>query len=488
MLRLGMLLLLTVACRESGTLQNFTAGELQSVAAKRGLEHFRSVTTNDISYTKWVRPLLELPISNLGGPTDHKRPWLTMTEAVNTNGYYALNCHICHSGWVGSTYVGGLPNKHFDMQQFDTVGKVLDWLGWVVGDGVTAASSRYYYTVMAAMAEKNSHTLGTNMGTWNVYATTAHLRPHAKSMDDWEIPSPGFAKVMEVSQGVFPIHHPRPWWLARYSRRHFWADLTPSGAAYSAADLALALGTPNYGNDLAYQWEDRFRISYDQQQYMAEISSPTYPAPVDTHQVTQGYKLYSKKCAGCHGTLTPTGLGTYDFTPTAKQPADYAQAVGTDTKYWEMQYKLSFAFTEHVHTNEEFNRDLGTLDVPDVKRRPRPYIVSAPPLVGVWASAPYLHNGSVPTLWDMLQPPHLRPVRYKLAKDKQAYDYVKVGVSYTKPEQDLTDKYIYDTTRDEAWGMSNKGHTFGTKLPASDKWALIEFLKTLATSNVIPSK
>lgn len=97
----------------------------------------------------------------------------------------------------------------------------------------------------------------------------------------------------------------------------------------------------------------------------------------------------------------------------------------------------------------------------------------ARPLNGVWASAPYLHNGSVPTLRQMLTPPSQRVRTFYVGS--RDYDPVDVGFKSVE-SQDGARHYLYDTSLD---GNHNVGHPFGTSLSDADKDRLIEFLKTL---------
>lgn len=100
----------------------------------------------------------------------------------------------------------------------------------------------------------------------------------------------------------------------------------------------------------------------------------------------------------------------------------------------------------------------------------RPPSYKARPLNGIWASAPFLHNGSVPNLWELLQKPDQRVTAFNVGSWEM--DPVKVGFVIT-PEP-ATSKF--DTTLP---GNSNKGHEYGTNLSEQEKWELIEYLKTL---------
>jgi hypothetical protein len=93
---------------------------------------------------------------------------------------------------------------------------------------------------------------------------------------------------------------------------------------------------------------------------------------------------------------------------------------------------------------------------------------------GIWAAAPYLHNGSVPTLADLLKPADKRPTSFKIGPE---YDPVAVGLATKQTKFDFT----LNTTdcSDRNSGNSRCGHEYGTSLPEDDKAALLEYLKTL---------
>lgn len=94
----------------------------------------------------------------------------------------------------------------------------------------------------------------------------------------------------------------------------------------------------------------------------------------------------------------------------------------------------------------------------------------ARPLDGVWATAPYMHNGSVPNLYEMLLPAAQRTVAFKMGGP--ALDPVKVGVDSSAPDS----IFLYDTTKP---GNRNTGHEFGAGLTDAQRWQLLEYLKTL---------
>ncbi len=93
---------------------------------------------------------------------------------------------------------------------------------------------------------------------------------------------------------------------------------------------------------------------------------------------------------------------------------------------------------------------------------------------GIWAAAPYLHNGSVPTLEDLLKPVAQRPATFPVGTD---YDPVKVGLA----RKQTRFNYIYTTTdcSDPDSGNSRCGHEYGTRLSEDEKKDLLEYLKVL---------
>jgi hypothetical protein len=97
----------------------------------------------------------------------------------------------------------------------------------------------------------------------------------------------------------------------------------------------------------------------------------------------------------------------------------------------------------------------------------------APPLDGIWATAPYLHNGSVPNLWTLLKSSE-RPTKWDRNPQTAQYDYELLGWKVTDSEGNS--KFSYDT---DLPGYGNQGHTFGDQLENYERKAVIEYLKTL---------
>jgi len=108
------------------------------------------------------------------------------------------------------------------------------------------------------------------------------------------------------------------------------------------------------------------------------------------------------------------------------------------------------------------------------------------PLSGIWATAPYLHNGSVPTLYDLLLPPKDRPPSFPVGT--REFDPIRVGFVTRGPDgkiaQPSTENSFVLRTRDDAGrvidGNSNAGHDYGNAaLTDTERWELVEYLKGL---------
>ena len=108
----------------------------------------------------------------------------------------------------------------------------------------------------------------------------------------------------------------------------------------------------------------------------------------------------------------------------------------------------------------------------------------APPLDGIWATAPYLHNGSVPTIYHVLKSGE-RPRIFtrSFRGDALEYDQRGVGLKFrtlaNAPDPSLPAidrRKVYDSTQP---GRGNSGHTFGDRLTEEQRMAVIEYLKTL---------
>ena len=235
---------------------------------------------------------------------------------------------------------------------------------------------------------------------------------------------------------------------------------------------------------------------------LTKLESPGWPedllGKIDLDKAGQGETIYRQTCAGCHalidrGTHRPLAgsgaAGNAEITvmtvpldqvktdprqavnfaarvislgkiggPATIPYMDAAKAVAGDiVEQWKNQSPAN-ARTENEIDNGRQNEFRGIL------------AYRARPLNGTWATAPYLHNGSVPSLYDLLLPPTQRPKI--LYVGSWEFDPVHVGVETGSP---FAGAFTFDARLP---GSANIGHEYATTLSEPERMALLEFLKT----------
>jgi hypothetical protein len=198
--------------------------------------------------------------------------------------------------------------------------------------------------------------------------------------------------------------------------------------------------------------------------WLRDLAAPPYPFKIDKDLAAQGAPIYKKYCAECHGADGKDFRGEYAGKVV---PID---EIGTDRHRLD-SYTYDVAVNQNMifagYGDERFSHFRKTFG----------YANS--PLDGLWLRAPYLHNGSVPTLRDLLEPSAKRPKIFYRGYD--VYDQKKIGFVGDVAEEKGKKFFLFDTDETKEPGNSNKGHEgkrFGTELSAAEKDALVEYLKT----------
>ncbi|HVI59297.1 MAG TPA: cytochrome c [Luteimonas sp.] len=194
--------------------------------------------------------------------------------------------------------------------------------------------------------------------------------------------------------------------------------------------------------------------------WLLTLPPPRYPYPIDRARAARGKFLYDGYCARCHG------AGGRDFAGADVGKVTPWAQVGTDRRRLDsytraLAVNQSTLYAGYPWRFTHFRKTFGYANMP---------------LDGIWLRAPYLHNGSVPTLRDLLEPAAARPKAFYRGDD--VYDARRVGFVSAVPARDGVRFFRYDTT---VPGNSNAGHegaAYGTQLPPADKDALVAFLKT----------
>ena len=244
------------------------------------------------------------------------------------------------------------------------------------------------------------------------------------------------------------------------------------------------------------------------EQWLETLEPPKYPFEIDKELAQKGEPVYKEYCAECHG------RDGRDFEGQQVGFVTSIEQLGTDA-YRLNNYTESLALNMAT-TYAEQKRELRAHDCPGGTRyQPRaPAAASAvststteadayvrldavsreeatyrykhyrktngyanAPLDGVWLRAPYLHNGSVPTLRDLLQPADKRPATFY--RGNNVYDPVNVGFIATEPlDSEGKDLFLFDTAIPGNGNQGHEGEAFGTDLSGEEKEALLEYLKT----------
>ncbi|MBY0525051.1 MAG: c-type cytochrome [Gemmataceae bacterium] len=255
------------------------------------------------------------------------------------------------------------------------------------------------------------------------------------------------------------------WWLLKKKKTMYF---TGGADAHSVRSLMQFMMSPINSGESIKREEETFR---DIQAYLLSLQPPKYPFPIDQPLADKGSKVFAQNCEKCHGTYGEKW--TY---PNRIVPID---EIGTDAKRFQ---GISDSFGRY-YAKSWFAKEEKGWFVDDFNVRP-PVGYQAPPLDGIWATAPYFHNGSAPTVADVLNSksrPKIFTRSYRT--DKDAYDAAKVGWKVEvldrapdprRPGHER--RKVYDTTQP---GRSNGGHTYGDDLTEEQRRAVIEYLKTL---------
>ena len=186
--------------------------------------------------------------------------------------------------------------------------------------------------------------------------------------------------------------------------------------------------------------------------WISELPAPKYPLPTNEALADRGSRIFQTQCASCHG-IGSSRIGTVI-------PLSEIQTDGHRSAMWRQ------------NSADRYNNYIKDASWKFQNFRATEGYVAVP-LDGIWARAPYLHNGSVPSLYDLLQNVENRPAVFWRGND--VYDFEKVGFTSAVPKTEQFG-FLYVTAEQ---GNANSGHRYGTDLPAKDKTALLEYLKTL---------
>ncbi len=214
-----------------------------------------------------------------------------------------------------------------------------------------------------------------------------------------------------------------------------------------------------------------------------KIKPPRWPEEIlgklDRQKIERGRKIFAAKCVGCHSYNSQT--------PESQERLFSPEEIGTDpnrARSYAVRLKdETFAdgltrITDRLEKKMFEQHNIGPAKAKELTfgrdtewRTTGKYV--ARQLKAVWATAPFLHNGSVPDLWSLLQPVSKRPAKWK--SGSHHFDPNRVGYRYDENH----DYWIFDTTQSGNHNTGHEGDRFGTNMSDEDKWDLIEYLKTI---------
>ena len=386
-----------------------------------------------------------------------------------------LNCATCHTGsWRASAggprhIVAGMPSNNLDFNRFvgvilkaatderlqyaqllpvmEQTGSRFDWFDkiiWQVGvtprfrEGILRVRGR-----LDPLVARQSPWGPGRVDTFNPYKLL-QFGTRADSLSE--------AEVYGVSD--FPaIFHQRP----REGMELHWDG---NNTSLQERNLSAAIGagvTPKTVDHAAIE-----RVA----DWLLDLDSPKNPNAQPAEAVARGKALYDVQCAACHGGQGPDGYvleGHYlgKVTPIAAVGTDRARLDSYTEPFRRQQLDKMFAGTPYQF--KTFRKTDGYANQP---------------LDALWLRGPYLHNGSVPTLTDLLNPPAQRPRAFLRGRGQDVIDPVNGGFvtqacdPATAPPAGTL---CFDTSRP---GNGNGGHLYGTGLSPAEKADLVAYMLT----------
>jgi len=202
-----------------------------------------------------------------------------------------------------------------------------------------------------------------------------------------------------------------------------------------------------------------------------KLKPPNWPVDtlgsIDETKVKTGKEIFTAICQGCHQNrlYALTDIGT-----DPQRANSFGQSVGGGVPFPAAVKPILDGLKARAFLDDGVSAaDQATMDAdPVIWRATGQYLART--LTGVWATAPYLHNGSVPTLWHLLHP-NQRPAKFIVGN--REYDPSKVGYVTTG------NGWVFDTSQPGNSNIGHSGDKFGSNLTEDQKASLLEYLKTI---------
>lgn len=456
------------------------------------------------------------------------------------------NCFLCHSSFINGQFVPGIGNTRVDLQKFlkelifkdiskdlKALHPFLDKVKDIYKDpnGLSVQTFRdrssLLYSVFEFMTDSKKQSLAAgHTNPWGFAEYLVNWRDD--NMDYWKTTSLFDKKNGRGFETSEVVLDPMPWWQLKYKEYINWDGLMKK----SSRVVVQASLSPGRTGEQIREMDGLFSYLYDE---IHRMDSPVYPKVKDLNsdKIARGEKAFNKVCAECHGRHSENGVyyrDPKDFRDSNKGKykdeiihldhlkTDSRRITGMNIPYintveqtWlghygspQYEFRTRSVLKEYLNENSDENYQTAK----DIRRlctsktdtectnsltqlmKSKVYGYQVPPLWGIWASAPYFHNGSVPNLRGVLFLEE-RPKRWQLIDDPAqtnapytSYNIDAPGLSVeVNLPPNLGGTKIYDT---DYPGCSNKGHDIldWSQKPAvpfsnETKEDILEYLKTL---------
>ncbi len=371
----------------------------------------------------------------------------TVVNAPNGELVVAPNCMQCHAQvfegkliiGLGNSSIDFTKNQKLDPRNAEAAEKLLKKL-----DPKKYEAAEPFLRVVKGIGDQlHTQVRGVNTADRLAALLASHRDPKTFQWSD--------TPMMDIPTEVIPTDVPA-WWMLKKKNAMFYNG-------FGRGDFSRFLMASNLltVNDTSESREVDARFN-DVLAYINSIVPPAYPHPVNKKLVQEGGILFVRNCSRCHGSYGNPGKYPNLLIPEADIQTDSILFKSNYQSYQFVEWFNNswFAMGEHPARLEPFNG----------------YI--APPLDGIWITAPYLHNGSVPDLECLLNSKE-RPRFWSRDFDNQEYDFDKLGWKYTVRDS-AQGTTVYNT---DLPGYGNYGHRYGDTFNNHERKAIIEYLKTL---------
>ncbi|RYZ23828.1 MAG: c-type cytochrome [Chitinophagaceae bacterium] len=370
----------------------------------------------------------------------------TAQRAANGEVVVAPNCLQCHAMPFDGQLVLGLGNSGVDF----TKGRGINARSLGALENLLKKSFPKQYEASATFLQVTktiapdlvAEVRGVNLADHLAALLVAHRDPATFRWSD--------SALLPKDHAVVPTDTP-PWWLLKKKNAMFYNGFGRGdfGRFLMASNL-LTTGDTSESRLVDEHMPDLLA-------YIYSLEAPVYKGAVDRTLAAKGRAVFGANCSGCHGTY-----GKKETYPNLLIPAS---VIGTDS----LLYASNYSTPQFV---DWFNRSWFRQGDHPAQLVPFSGYI-APPLDGVWITAPYLHNGSVPTIEALLNS-KLRPRYWTRNFRKNDYDHKRLGWVYQEAGEAKPGWYNTDLP-----GYRNTGHSFGDALTDTERKAVIEYLKTI---------